>query len=77
MIDNALVHHVALARELVLAREALLVLLLFASLLFQLDSVDAPLLSVLEAMWEREKQGHPESLARQALAVYILQNFER
>ena len=44
----------------------------FCSASLQLASVGAPLLSALEAMWEREKQGNLESLARQALAVYIM-----
>ena len=83
MVDHALFREVgrdhALVREvgsvLALARVALPVLSLFAWLLFQLASVGAPLLSALEAIWEQEMQSHQESLARQALAAYILQNF--
>ena len=56
-------------------RSAALVPFLFDWLLFQLVSVGTPLLSALEAIWEQEMQGHQESLARQALAAYILQNF--
>ena len=76
LLDRALVHHFGAGRDLVLAR-VLPVPLLCASLLFQPASVGAPLLSALEAMWERDKQGHPESLAGRAFAVYMLQNFER
>ena len=72
LFDHALVGPV---RDLALARGALPVPLLFAWLLFQLASVGAPLLSALEAIWEQEMQSHQESLARQALAAYILQNF--
>ena len=75
LFDHALVRHVGPVRDLALARGALPVPLLFAWLLFQLASVGAPLLSALEAIWEQEMQSHLESLARQALAAYILQNF--
>ena len=78
LIDHALVHYVGPVRGLVLARASLILSLLFASLLFQLASVGAPLLSALEALWEQEKQDHRGFLARQALAVYIFnKNLER
>ena len=73
--SSVLVDYALVRRDLALARGALSVPLLFVWLLFQLASVGAALLSALEAIWEQEMQSHLESLARQALAAYILQNF--